>query len=196
MYSGNLFLDTFANLIWMSYNTLLAVIPFVLAKKLFTKRKNISFSWIIGFIIYVLFLPNAPYIFTDIIHLPKALSALDTPMELAIMTGQYFLFILIGYWLFATSYNSFEKFAVKQFKINKNALRCVSFCAISTGIYLGRFLRFNSWDVIFNPTGLTKGIILSLTSPKAMVFIVLFAVFLFGAYLLIEKVKYEKSLNR
>ena len=60
---------------------------------------------------------------------------------------------------------------------------------IGFGIYLGRFLRFNSWDVLFKPRQLYHDIGLwvanPLANPNALAFPVLFATFLFVTYLML-----------
>jgi uncharacterized membrane protein len=59
----------------------------------------------------------------------------------------------------------------------------------SFGIYLGRFLRFNSWDVIFKPVALYHGIggwvSNPLQSSRTSVFPLLFAAFLFISYVML-----------
>jgi uncharacterized membrane protein len=57
------------------------------------------------------------------------------------------------------------------------------------GIYLGRFLRFNSWDIILKPFALSRGIGRWAANPLAhsstYAFPMLFAVFLFVAYVIL-----------
>jgi uncharacterized membrane protein len=59
----------------------------------------------------------------------------------------------------------------------------------SFGIFLGRFLRFNSWDVVVNPTRLYHGVGTwtagSVYNPASIAFPLLFAAFLFIAYLML-----------
>src|SRR5262249_2761038 len=57
------------------------------------------------------------------------------------------------------------------------------------GIYLGRFLRFNSWDVLFKPFEISRGIGQWAANPfsnsMTFVFPALFATFLFVAYIML-----------
>ena len=57
------------------------------------------------------------------------------------------------------------------------------------GIYLGRFLRFNSWDVIWKPLALSRGITKWAANPLAhsnsFAFPLLFAMFLFLSYVML-----------
>jgi len=57
------------------------------------------------------------------------------------------------------------------------------------GIYLGRFLRFNSWDVVFRPVQLCRGIGNWVADPLAnatsLAFPILFAAFLFISYVML-----------
>ncbi len=57
------------------------------------------------------------------------------------------------------------------------------------GIYLGRFMRFNSWDILFRPIQLYRGIGNWVADPLAnantLAFPILFAAFLFIAYLML-----------
>ncbi|MGL4883991.1 MAG: DUF1361 domain-containing protein, partial [Waterburya sp.] len=58
---------------WIVWNLFLAFIPLALSFWLFVRR-NIkrSLLWWIGLVVFIAFLPNAPYLLTDIIHLIDA----------------------------------------------------------------------------------------------------------------------------
>ena len=59
----------------------------------------------------------------------------------------------------------------------------------SVGIYLGRFLRFNSWDVLVSPAKIFRGLDTwadhRLMHGSSLVFLVLFTAFMFIAYVLL-----------
>ena len=61
---------------WIVWNLFLAFIPLVLSFWLFLRpSKKRSLVWWISLIIFIAFLPNAPYLLTDIIHLIEAIRA-------------------------------------------------------------------------------------------------------------------------
>ena len=62
---------------FMLWNTFLALIPFALSLWLFKGRGsgNRRLDWWIGCIVFIAFLPNAPYVLTDIIHLVRFIRA-------------------------------------------------------------------------------------------------------------------------
>ncbi len=99
----------------------------------------------------LLFLPNAPYILTDLFHLTKNLIApmwFDLVLILSFSLLGLTLFILATERLFIILSPFFRSTAL---------FNCVKFLVILSngyGIYLGRYLRFNSWDIVSNPDDL------------------------------------------
>lgn len=149
MNSGiNYLLDNF---IWMGWNVSLALIPFALAKKLFGRHVRITKWWIGGLFLFFLFLPNTAYIITDIVHFKKALRLYPDPFIVIASAIQFLWFEFVGYWLFVESYRLFEHFIVKRYKTNIGLLRVSMFFLVSVGVFIGRFLRFNSWDIVVSP---------------------------------------------
>ncbi len=57
------------NMSWMTWNLFLAFIPLALSVWLFRFRRGSSWLWWLGFLVFYAFLPNAPYLLTDVIHL-------------------------------------------------------------------------------------------------------------------------------
>ena len=60
------------------WNLFLAFIPLALSFWLFRRGKSRSFVWWLGLVVFLAFLPNAPYILTDIIHLIYDVRAVDS----------------------------------------------------------------------------------------------------------------------
>ncbi|MGL5794193.1 MAG: DUF1361 domain-containing protein, partial [Waterburya sp.] len=104
-------------------------------------------------IIFLAFLPNAPYILTDSIHILE-LSQQSYPWWaiILILIPQYILFIIVGFEAYVISLNLLDSYLVnliaKKYTILIQAI--AHFLGV-IGIYLGRFERFNSWDLITKP---------------------------------------------
>jgi uncharacterized membrane protein len=134
---------------------------------------------------WLLFFPNAPYIFTDLIHLTSRDFAhfwVDLVIFLSCaLTGLVLGFVSL-YLIQCIVLNTFGRVASWFFIAAVAGLS-------SFGIYLGRFLRFNSWDVVFKPVALYHGIGGWITNPlqnsHTSVFPLLFAAFLFISYVML-----------
>ena len=134
---------------------------------------------------WLLFFPNAPYILTDLIHLgPKAHSRFWTDLVLILM------FALIGLVLGFVSLFLMQRLVARRYGWPAGWL-LVSIVAVLSGfgIYAGRFLRWNSWDVVFDPVSLVADSaywLLSIPhSPRGVVIPALFATLLLIAYLML-----------
>lgn len=167
------------NLKWMAWNLFLAFLPFLLSFLLFKKRQKPNIPWLFGLIFYILFLPNTVYVVTDIIHFFRY-GLQWSPLIVFVTALQYVLFIFAGVLFFYVSYKKFEIYFHK--KINLSIVRLSMFLAISVGVYLGRFLRLNSWDVFFSP--------LSVVQKLESVFEVQSGLFIFGFTILIYLIYY------
>ncbi len=98
----------------------------------------------------MLFFPNAPYILTDLIHLKPRF---DVPFwfDLVLLLTFAWNGVLLGY----KSLHNIQKI-IQQLYGKTKALAFVVFCLFISGygIYLGRFERFNSWDILAQPYSL------------------------------------------
>lgn len=142
--------------LFLVWNLFLAVIPWALTSiVIFNKRLQESKLFIVVILgAWVLFFPNAPYILTDLFHLKKDLSMplwFDLVLILSFAwTGLMFGFLSLG---------DLERILNKKIRpvwtsIISSALLFLS----GFGIYLGRFLRWNSWDILDHPTGIINDI--------------------------------------
>lgn len=148
-------------LIFLVWNLFLAFVPWFLASVLFLSK---NFKKIIFFalsILWLLFFPNALYIVTDFIHLKTASS-----------TMRWFDLILIFSYSFTGIYYGFVSLDFIESKIkvtfNLRYPQIFSFIVIyisAFGIYLGRFLRWNSWDLFTNLYPVVKDLFLPIKQP-------------------------------
>jgi uncharacterized membrane protein len=132
----------------------------------------------------ILFLPNAPYILTDLFHLTKNLAA---PMWFDLLL--ILSFAVLGMAFFILAFKQLMLVLSELIKSSRNIYIVKYLILLSTGygIYLGRYLRFNSWDVISNPFELVMQIFQSLFDPACFkeTFAVTFAFSIF-LYLILE----------
>lgn len=172
-YSGQLL---YAFLVW---NLILAWLPFLLATVviMFPVKHYVTFFF--G-LLWLLFFPNAPYIVTDLLHLrPRG----DVPLWYDMIL--LFSFALTGLCLAYASLSLMQTTVTARWGGRAGWLFVLAALALAgLGVYIGRFLRWNSWDVFSNPTSLLLDLHLTLTTPlllarTAVVTLGLTAVFTF-----------------
>ena len=149
-FSGN---GQYAFLIW---NLFLAWIPFLIAYFTYTmklSRRQIYLVVPIAAFFWLLFFPNAPYILTDFQHLAWTWS--DVPVWYDVMLLLWFAFT--GLLLGMVSLFLMQEIIRREFGrwIGWGFVAVVSILT-SVGVYVGRFLRWNSWDVFSNLTGMAQ----------------------------------------
>jgi uncharacterized membrane protein len=154
-YSGSI------RFIFISWNIFLAWIPYVLSSYFTVYRNRQKWKQFFLFSTWLLFFPNALYIVTDLIHLEEA-----TNVPLWYDAVLLFASSFIGLVMAFVSLQRAEHFlnAVLQKKLVVILIPIIIFTG-SFGVYLGRFQRWNSWDVIHNPLALSADIFNRLVSP-------------------------------
>jgi uncharacterized membrane protein len=141
----------FFGLIW---NLFLAWIPFVLAVAVYDRwrRQGPRPALLPLGVLWLLFFPNAPYIVTDFVHLEHTP---DAPYWYDAVTVAAFAWtgVLLG---FASLF--LMQTVVRQWRgvVSGWAFAAVALALGSLGIYLGRFLRLNSWDALEHPSVLPR----------------------------------------
>jgi uncharacterized membrane protein len=149
------------NMRWMTWNLFLAFIPLALSFWLFRIKRGRSLIWWLGFIVFYAFLPNAPYLLTDIIHLIYDIRTIQSVwMITLVLIPLYVLVIFAGFEAYVISLINLgyylHRIAKSQWIV---WVELITHALSAVGIYWGRFLRFNSWDFVTQPDAvLTKGI--------------------------------------
>ncbi len=176
---------------WIVWNLFLAFIPLILSFWLFLRRsKKRSLLWWSGLIIFIAFLPNAAYLLTDIIHLIEAIRAgYSIWITTLVFIPLHFLAILAGWEAYVVSVINqsyyLEKQGAKKFIITSELITH-ALCAI--GIFLGRFRRFNSWDLVTKPDILFVSTISDLTAKKPLLVIAITFIILIILYWLTKQI--------
>ena len=150
------------NMRWMTWNLFLAFIPLVLSVWLFRRiKKSRSWVWWLGFAVFYAFLPNAPYLLTDVIHLIDDIRTIQSVwMITLVLIPVYLVVILAGFEAYVISVINMGHYL---HRIGKSqwilGMELITHALSAIGDYWGRFLRFNSWDFVTQPDAvLTQGI--------------------------------------
>lgn len=193
LYAGRIFGSglwvVYFNLVW---NLTLAWIPYlasVLADGIHRWRPR-QWWWLLpAGVIWLLFFPNAPYLLTDFFHLePRYGSPYWYDMLLLIT------FSFTGIYLAVASLRTMQRL-VSYYAGNILGWVFAIFALIlgGVGIYLGRFGRWNSWDMLTNPRLILADLAAPMTDPlnslRFFGFSSLFTVFLLICYLMFATMK-------
>jgi len=175
----------YAFLIWNLFLAWLPLLLSLLACECYRKRSARSWHFACSSLCWLLFFPNAPYIFTDVIHLTRGYRA-HFWVDLVLILSCALTGLVLG----------FLSLFLMQSVIQRMAGRFVSWFFIAgvaglsgIGIFVGRFLRLNSWDVVLKPWAVSRGIGHLAAHPSghfgSLALAGLFATFLFITYLML-----------
>jgi len=151
---------------FLLWNLVLAAIPALLAWWLVLRIDE--FGWlkwkqILLTIVWLSFLPNSFYLITDFVHIRETYEA-SLIFDIVMMTSFVFNGIIFG---FLALYLVHLRL-IKRFK-PKWALGIVLLIiwACSFAAYLGRYTRWNSWDIVLRPAGLLFDVSDRFINPSA-----------------------------
>jgi uncharacterized membrane protein len=141
-------------------------------------------GWQVAFgIAWLLFFPNAPYIVTDFLYFQQILP----------LTWWYDLVLLLtfswtGCFLAVVSLRIVHLRLEERIGAVRSWLFALAVIGLSGfGIYLGRFLRWNSWDILTRPEKLLMDVVAPFLDPfghkRAIAVTILFGAFLFICYI-------------
>jgi len=174
---------TFSFLVW---NLILAWIPYLGALWADHTHHRFPRAWYLLLVpgaLWLAFFPNAPYIVTDLWHLAER-----PPVPMWYDIGFLATFALTGLLLAVFSLRIMQRLV----RFHLGAIISWLFVGAAValgglGVYLGRFLRWNSWDLLLNPKGVLADITARLAHPfdhpRTFGVALLFAAILFVLYL-------------
>ena len=181
--------------LFLNWNLFLALIPWALTTWLIIHPKIRKYKIVVGLVIciWLLFFPNAPYILTDLFHLKYTALSIPIWFDLVLILSFAWTGLLFGFF----SLWDIEFILSKFFK--QKYISVISIILLflgSFGIYLGRYLRWNSWDIINKPFQLMYDIgdrlINPFSHPRTWGMTLLFGLFLSILYFSFRLIKNRK----
>jgi uncharacterized membrane protein len=173
---------------FLLWNLWLAWLPYLAAlwaEQIAARRPRAGWRLMPAGALWLLFLPNAPYLMTDFVHLP----AMGFVWWYDV--GTLLAFAWAGCLLGVASLHLMQGLVRERLGAALSwafVLICVGLSGV--GIYLGRFLRWNSWDVFTSPRALAGELVALLADPAAYPRLIgvsgLFACFLLLGHITLE----------
>jgi uncharacterized membrane protein len=182
---------------FLLWNLFLAAVPAV-AARLFVnaaESKSLAVVQICWFALWLMFLPNAPYIVTDFVHLEE-LPPIPLWYDVALLASCAGTGLLLGY----SSLADVQAVITRRFSAWSGwAVALTALFLSAFGIYLGRFLRWNSWDAVTNPLELLSDIsrhaLDPLYHPRTIGVTVIYGIALLLGYIALRVVQPSASMK-
>ncbi len=183
---------------YLVWNLALAAVPVLIAaagakRQFAASSRRRSVAWGVGgFVAWLAFYPNAPYIFTDFIHVIRR-GNLGTPAaswmsEVDLLWFDIVLnsaFAFVGHYLGLISMYMTHGTMRRLFgRVAGWVLLAPAILLSGFGIHLGRFSRFNSWDLVFNPLEAVRAALATWSDPATILFSFAFALFIALTYII------------
>jgi uncharacterized membrane protein len=169
----------------IAWNLLLAWIPLALALLVYDRARSgvLSPALAAAGVLWLLFLPNAPYIVTDLKHVGRG-GPVPVLYDVMLLSAAAWTGLLLGLTSLYLMHSVARRLvgAGTAWALVTGALALSSF-----GVYLGRVQRWNSWDVFVRPGPLLNeiavGVVHPLSHPRPIAVTILFTSFLLASYL-------------
>ena len=163
-------------LFFLIWNLFLAIIPYMISLVINHYTIDNKFMKIGILLSWLIFLPNSFYVITDFIHLSKSTIVWLDLLLMSAFAITSFSFGILSIKEIGTYLKKDGKQKLITFLIPTVCLLC------GFGIYLGRILRFNSWNIISDPINLFTGIFSTLLTIEAILFSFHFGIFIYIFY--------------
>jgi uncharacterized membrane protein len=151
---------------YLVWNLFLAWIPYVCARALWRAgRGSAPLALLLPLLaVWLVFLPNAPYLVTDVVHLHRDAQGLALIVEVALFGTVALAGVLLGV---AAVQPVHRIVAVRYGAFASRAFPPLIAVAVAFGVYLGRVQRWNSWDFVQTPGKLLDATWSVLAHPAA-----------------------------
>jgi uncharacterized membrane protein len=178
-------------LLFLIWNLFLAIVPYLLSSNIhnnfFYKSKKIQNTFYA--FVWLLFIPNTFYILTDFTHLHFK-NIFQFGLDLLIISS----FSFAGFYLGLLSLYHMHHLTRAKYGNKSGNLFIVIISFLSAfGIYLGRVLRFNSWDIISKPIALFNTSIYALFSLETIIYTFQLGIIILVSYVIFYHWKQKNS---
>lgn len=151
--AGRIIVSDSFRFVFLLWNLVLAIVPVLLALWLVDRLRDegwLKWPQILITILFIGFLPNTFYLITDFVHL-RPTPEVSLYFDVVLLSS----FVINGIILGFLAIYLIHRELLKRFG-ERNALLAVTiiFFLCSFAAYLGRFTRFNTWDILLRPAGL------------------------------------------
>lgn len=189
---GRILMTNSIRYVFLVWNIFLAWIPYIISLRINKSKKNNGIWFWLSIMVWLLFFPNAPYLLTDYIHVPNIEFGPEAQISLLAWFDVILLssFIWIGYILGLESLNLVHN---RLSKIVGKPLGWYFVAVVSVlsgyAIFIGRYARLNSWDVL-RPVYLLS-VFISWISVKSIIFTFMFAILIFISYIIYKELSHD-----
>jgi uncharacterized membrane protein len=199
LFAGRVYLSRSTMYTFLIWNLFLAWIPYLFsltATVLYARRPTAWWLFLGLGSLWLLFLPNAPYIITDFLHLDAR-----PPVPTWYDIGMLAMFAWTGCFLGVVSLSQMQTIVRRFFGGPVSWLFALGAIGLSgLGIYLGRFLYWNSWDLFIQPQSILLNLAVRFVHPihyrQTFEVMLLFATFLLVCYVTFVSIEARKAENR
>jgi uncharacterized membrane protein len=183
---GRLIRSDFIGYAFLPYNLSLAWIPYLFSLLVGILQSRYPGRWwllLAPFTLWLIFFPNAPYLVTDLLHLDPA-----PPVPAWYDIGLFASFVWTGCLIAVISLNIMQSAVESYIGSFASWLFVAGMVVLSgLGIYLGRYLSWNSWDLFFKPQQVFADVLIRvihpIRNPQIYGVTLMFAAFLLVCYL-------------
>ncbi len=195
LYAGRVYLSRNLTFLFLFWNLFLAWVPFVCSLWVSSINQRFPRRWwylLIPSILWLIFLPNAPYIITDLWHLDER-----PPVPFWYDLGFLATSAWTGCFLALASLSTMQR-VVSNFLGRWIGWLFVLFAIglSGLGIYLGRFMNWNSWDLFLRPqivlADTLPRLVHPIQNPQMFGVTAMFAAFLFVCYITFASIEYRQ----
>ncbi|MBA3647029.1 MAG: DUF1361 domain-containing protein [Chitinophagales bacterium] len=183
-----IYLSGHKNYFYFIWNLFLAWVPYLISMYLPITYYKLKIKIIAYFllVIWFLFWPNSPYIITDLLHL-NAKQNIPLWFDLCLILSFAWTGLMLGF----TSLIEIQNLIRKRFnRVIAWTFSIVTILTGSLGIYIGRYVRLNTWDVVANPMrvyfDIAKNFNTHMMRTETLGMVILYGIFLLIGYLTIK----------